>query len=567
MNGKKQKLELTWIGKENRPKLEPRIFLEDPEKSYHAKQRVSENDIFDNRLIFGDNLLALKALEQEFAGKVKCVFIDPPYNTGSAFTHYDDGVEHSIWLSLMRDRLELIYRLLSKQGSLWITIDDNEAHYLKVLCDEVFGRSNFVANVVWQKKYSPGNNQSGISSDIDHILVYAKDIRSWQWNLLPRTEKQDAAYKNPDGDPRGIWKTSDLTRAEHRDRDYYPITTPSGKKVWPATGRSWSRPPEEIARLRADNRLWFGPKGDSKPSLKRFLTEVQEGVVAKALWPRNEVGDNEEAKREAKVLNEPDIFATPKPERLLQRIVLLATRNGDIILDSFAGSGTTGAVAQKMGRRWIMVELGEHCHTHIIPRLKKVIDGEDKGGITEAVNWKGGGGFRYYRLAPSLLEVDGFGNPVISKQYNAAMLTQAMCKLMGFAYAPSEEVYWQQGHSTETDFIYVTTQTMTRDHLAALNEEVGKKRSLLICCSAFRGKADAFHNLTLKKIPSAVLHKCEWGHDDYSLNVANLPQAPEPKAVQLMEDAPLEPKHARRRKAKPDAMPSLFGNADNGGAE
>ena len=214
-----------------------------------------------------------------------------------------------------------------------------------------------------------------------------------------------------------------------------------------------------------------------------------------------------------------------------------------------------------------MVELGEHCHTHIIPRLKKVIDGEDKGGITEAVNWKGGGGFRYYRLAPSLLEVDGFGNPVISKQYNAAMLTQAMCKLMGFAYAPSEEVYWQQGHSTETDFIYVTTQTMTRDHLAALNEEVGKKRSLLICCSAFRGKADAFHNLTLKKIPSAVLHKCEWGHDDYSLNVANLPQAPEPKAVQLMEDAPLEPKHARRRKAKPDAMPSLFGNADNGGAE
>ena len=190
---KKQKLELTWVGKENRPKLEPRILLEDPEKSYHAKQRVTENDIFDNRLIFGDNLLALKALEQEFAGKVKCVFIDPPYNTGSAFTHYDDGIEHSIWLSLMRDRLELIRRLLSNEGSLWITIDDNEAHYLKVLCDEVFGRANFVANAVWQKKYSPGNNQSGISSDIDHVLVYTKDLPSWQWNLLPRTQKQDAA--------------------------------------------------------------------------------------------------------------------------------------------------------------------------------------------------------------------------------------------------------------------------------------------------------------------------------------------------------------------------------------
>jgi adenine-specific DNA-methyltransferase len=214
-----------------------------------------------------------------------------------------------------------------------------------------------------------------------------------------------------------------------------------------------------------------------------------------------------------------------------------------------------------MGRRWIMVELGEHCHTHIIPRLKKVIDSEDKGGITEAVNWKGGGGFRYYRLAPSLLEVDSFGNLVISKQYNAAMLAQAMCKLMGFIYEPGE-LYWQQGHSTENDFIYVTTQTMTRDHLAALSEEVGKKRSLLICCSAFRGKPDAFPNLTLKKIPSAVLHKCEWGHDDYSLNVANLPQAPEPKPM-LLEDVPLEPKHQRKRKTRPEAMPSLF----DGGAE
>ena len=239
---KRQKLELTWIGKEKRPRLEPRILLEDPEKSYHAKHRVSDNDIFDNRLIFGDNLLALKALEAEFAGKVKCVFIDPPYNTGSAFTHYDDGLEHSIWLGLMRDRLEIIRRLLSDDGSLWITIDDNEAHYLKVLCDEVFGRMNFVANVVWQKKYSPGNNQKGISSDLDHVLVFARDSQKWAWNLLPRSEKQDAAYKNPDNDPRGLWKASDLTRAEHRDRDFYPIVTPSGKEVLPAKGRSWSRP-------------------------------------------------------------------------------------------------------------------------------------------------------------------------------------------------------------------------------------------------------------------------------------------------------------------------------------
>jgi adenine-specific DNA-methyltransferase len=219
-----------------------------------------------------------------------------------------------------------------------------------------------------------------------------------------------------------------------------------------------------------------------------------------------------------------------------------------------------------MGRRWIMVELGEHCHTHIIPRLKKVVDGEDKGGITEAVEWKGGGGFRYYRLAPSLLAEDSFGNLVINKQYNPAMLAEAMCKMMGFTYEPGE-FYWQQGHSTETDFIYVTTQTMTRDHLAALSEEVGKKRTVLVCCSAFRGKTDAFPNLTLKKIPLAVLHKCEWGHDDYSLNVANLPQAPEPAPAPAANEPTLEPKHARKRRTRPDDMPSLFGSNGQGGAE
>ena len=570
MNGKKQKLELTWIGKENRPKLEPRILLEDPEKSYHAKQRVSGNDIFDNRLIFGDNLLALKALEQEFAGKVKCVFIDPPYNTGSAFTHYDDGVEHSIWLSLMRDRLELIRQLLSFDGSLWITIDDNEAHYLKVLCDEVFGRFNFVANVIWQKRFSPNSTAQFISDSHDHVLVYAKEKASWKRKLLPRDERQKSNYKNPDNDPRGPWTSGDLSARNSYSLGIYPVTTPSGRVIsGPPKGMYWRVSKEKLQEMDRDKRIWWGKSGDNVPRVKRFLSEVMEGIVPQTVWLHDEVGNTQEAKKEVIAVVPPsaDVFQTPKPERLLRRVLDLASNPGDLVLDSFAGSGSTGTTAHKMGRRWIMVELGDHCHTHIIPRLKKVIDGEDKGGITEAVNWNGGGGFRYYRLAPSLLEVDSFGNPVISKQYNAAMLSQAMCKLMGFTYAPSEEVYWRQGHSTESDFIYVTTQTMTRDHLAALSEEVGKKRSLLVCCSAFRGKADAFHNLTLKKIPSAVLHKCEWGHDDYSLNVANLPQAPEPKAVQLPEDAPLESKHARKRKTKPDSMPSLFGNAENGGAE
>jgi len=524
----KQKLELTWIGKENRAKLEPRILLEEPERSYHAGQRVTDADIYDNLLIQGDNLLALKALESDYSGKVKCIFIDPPYNTGSAFEHYDDGIEHSLWLSLMRDRVVLMQKLLSNRGSLWVSLDDNEAHYFRVMADEVFGRRNFVADVAWQKKYSPGNNQKGLSSDNDHILIWAKDVDQWEWNLLPRTDKQDAAYKNPDNDPRGLWKPSDLTRSEHRDRDFYAIVTPSGKEVFPAAGRSWSRPPEEIERLRADQRLWFGPKGDAKPSLKRFLTEVQDGVVARTIWLRDDVGDNEEAKKEAKSFNSEDIFATPKPERLIQRVLQIATNTGDLVLDSFLGSGTTAAVAHKMGRRWIGIELGEHCHTHCLPRLKKVVDGADPGGITEAFGWKGGGGFRYYRLAPSLLSQDKWGNWVISQDYNAPMLAEAICKLEGFTYAPSDTIYWQHGQSTEQDFLYVTTASLNHDQLQQLSDEVGSDRSLLVVCTSFRGRKEGYPNLTVKKIPKAVLTRCEWGHDDYSLKVENLPTAPKP---------------------------------------
>jgi adenine-specific DNA-methyltransferase len=538
MQNKKQKLELTWIGKENRPKLEPRILLEEPEKSYHAAHRVSKKDIFDNRLIFGDNLLALKALEQEFAGKVKCVFIDPPYNTGSAFTHFDDGVEHSIWLSLMRDRLELIRRLLSDDGSLWITIDDNEAHYLKVMCDEVFGRANFVSNVVWQKKSSPQPNAVWLSDSHDHILVYAKSKADWRPNMLIRSEEANSRYKNPDNDPRGPWTSGDCTisltggqRGAQFARtgvseNIYEIVTPSGRKVSPPPGTCWRFSKSRFKELVNDNQIYFGESGKNVPRYKRFLSQVQEGIVCMTVWLRTEVGDNQDAKREVMAFNSEQVFSTPKPERLLQRIVELSSKPGDIVLDSFAGSGTTGAVAHKMGRRWIMVELGEHCHTHIIPRLTKVIDGEDKGGITEEVEWKGGGGFRYYKIAPSLLKEDKWGNWVISKEYNAAMLAEALCKLEGFTYAPSDSVYWQQGRSSEQDFLYVTTAQLNHDQLQQLSDEVGQDRTLLVLCTAFRGRADRYPNLTVKKIPKQVLSRCEWGHDDYSLQVDNLPKAP-----------------------------------------
>lgn len=581
MSGRNLRLELTWIGKETRPKLEPRILLEEPGRSYHAGHLVTDGDLFDNRLIFGDNLLALKALEAEFAGKVKCVFIDPPYNTGSAFTHYDDGVEHSIWLSLMRDRLEIIRRLLSDDGSLWITIDDNEAHYLKVLCDEVFGRANFVANIVWQKRTSR-ENRAAIGSSHDHLLLYAKcGAITWKGsrNLLP---SNDAGFSNPDNDPRGSWRSIPFSAQGYRPNQMYEIRTSSGDVVLPPKGRCWAATEPVFQRLRDEGRIYFPNNGSGRPRVKQYAGE-EGGLVPMTWWNAESFGDNETAKKEILALfPEQEPFGTPKPEELLRGVIHIATNPGELILDSFAGSGTTGAVAHKMGRRWIMVELGEHCHTHIIPRLKKVIDGEDPGGITEAVGWKGGGGFRYYRLAPSLMEKDAWGNWVINKQYNAAQLAEALCKLEGFTYAPSDAVYWQHGYSTERDFIYITTATLSHEQLQELNEEVGdydrapspqpspargegdaavlsqgeQGATLLVLCPAFRGKGD-YPNLTVKKIPKQVLSRCEWGHDDYSLRVENLPKAvPEP-------ERPLSPalsREGRGSKAEAAGQQGLFGD-------
>ena len=528
---KKQKLELTWIGKEHRPKLEPRILIEDPTKSHHAKQRVTDNDLFDNRLIFGDNLLALKALEQEFAGKIKCIFIDPPYNTGSAFTHYDDGVEHSIWLSLMRDRLELLRVLLSVDGSIWIAIDDNEAHYLKVLCDEVFGRSNFRGNIIWHKKYSPQNDDKGVTAAHDHILAYSKQKESLSVNLLPRTLEMDARYDKDDNDGKGPWKSGDLTSKTKARGHSYPIVGPDGQTHLPSPGRQWAPSLDTFKRWTSEGKIWFGPRGNSRPSIKQYLKEVQAGIVPLSIWFRDEVGDNQEAKREVIFHNSEVVFDTPKPERLIQRVITIATNPGDLVLDSFLGSGTTAAVAHKMGRRWIGIELGEHCDTHCLPRLMKVVDGADPGGVTEAVEWKGGGGFRYYRLAPSLLTQDKWGQWVISQEYNAPMLAEAVCKLEGFSYAPSDTLYWQHGYSTERDFLYTTTANLNHDQLQQLSDEVGAERSLLVVCSSFRGRKEGYPNLTVKKIPKAVLGRCEWGKDDYSLKVENLPKAP-PKVSQ-----------------------------------
>lgn len=378
-------------------------------------QSVHGDSTSGNLLIQGDNLLALKALMPAYRGRVKCIFIDPPYNTQSAFEHYNDKLEHSLWLTMMLPRLQLLRDLLSEDGSIWVTIDDNEGHYLKVLMDEIFGRVNFVANVVWEKKYAPQNNAEWLSDSHDHILAYAKDKQTWRPKPLPRSIEMDARYKNPDNDPRGDWKPSDFTislSGGQRGAQFaktgvseniYEITTPSGRKLLPARGRCWGATPARFAELLADGRIWFGIDGSNVPAQKRFLTEVQNGVVAKTIWFRNEVGDNQDAKREVVAINETEVFGTPKPEQLLHRVMSLATIAGDLVLDSFLGSGTTAAVAHKMGRRWIGIEMGEHARTHCLPRLEKVIAGE-QGGISKAVNWQGGGGFRFLTLGNAIFD-------------------------------------------------------------------------------------------------------------------------------------------------------------------
>ena len=505
----------------------------------------------------------MKALEQEFSGKIKCVFIDPPYNTGSAFTHYDDGLEHSIWLGLMRDRLEIIWKLLSDDGSLWITIDDNEAHYLKVMCDEVFGRANFIANMIWEKRTSRENRRV-FSFNHDHLLVYTKNKSKFEAvrNPLGLNAEVLSRYKNQDDDPRGAWQSvSANAQAGHATASqFYTFTLPSGRLVDPPKGRCWLYTKERMQQEIAAGNIWFGADGNNAPRIKKFLKDSEgKGLTPETIWPASEVGTNDDAKKGLlQLLPDHPVFDNPKPEGLLERVVHIATNPGDIVLDSFGGSGTTGAVAHKMGRRWIMVELGDHCHTHIIPRLHKVIDGEDKGGITGAVGWQGGGGFRYYSLAPSLIVNDRWGNPVVNPEYNAVQLAEALAKLEGFTYDPSELHWWQHGHSSERDFIYVTTQNLSAEQLQAISDDVGAEQSLLVCCAAFHGVTAAqasarWPNLTLKKIPKMVLSRCEWGHDDYSLNVVNLPMAEEP----MPEPAPA-PKAVTRKAVSPD-QGGLFG--------
>ena len=398
---------LHWLTREQDARAAARTPYRLLEEAPDLSAGDADSDDSGNLLIEGDNLEALKALLPFYSGRMKCVCIDPPYNTRSAFEHYDDNLEHTQWLAMMWPRLELLRELLAEDGSIWVSIDDNEGHYLKVVMDEIFGRRNFVDTMVWRKNYSPKSSARHFSSDHDYLLVFAKDSGSFVPNPMPRTEKQDKAYRNPDDDPRGPWKMSDLSARNPYSLGRYAITAPSGRVIsGPPGGNYWRVSEEAFRKLDSDNRIWWGRKGDSIPQIKRFLSEVKQGVTPQTLWSYEDVGHTQEAKKEILALFGQDVFLTPKPERLVERIIHVATNPGDLVLDSFLGSGTTAAVAHKMGRRWIGIEMGEHAVTHCAPRLRKVIEGE-QGGISGRVGWQGGGGFRFYRLGPTVFDEAG----------------------------------------------------------------------------------------------------------------------------------------------------------------
>ncbi len=428
---------LDWIGK----KAVVNHHREVPYRLIHCEKDKSVGDPdAGNLLVQGDNLEALKALLPYYAGKVKCIYIDPPYNTGNEGWVYNDNTNspeikawlgatvgkeaedlsrHDKWLCMMYPRLRLLKEFLSDDGSIWISIDDNEVHGLKLILDEIFGRRNFISNVIWQKKFAPQNDAYLFDQSHESVLVYASKIESTGFNLLPRTDAMNDRYKNPDNDPRGPWTSDNPLRREYREYAFYEITTPAGRKVTPPPGSSWRFNKEEVPGLIADNRLWFGKDGKGVPRIKRFLSEVKDGIIPQSIWFHDQVGNTQEAKKEVIALNRENIFDTPKPERLLQRVIAIATQLGDLVLDSFAGSGTTGAVAHKMGRKHISVEMGEHAHTHIVPRYRKVVEGEG-GGISDEVGWQGGGGFRFCTLGEPLFDPDGNVSPAVTYQDLAA---------------------------------------------------------------------------------------------------------------------------------------------------
>ncbi len=516
------KLELTWYGKDKEIKVEPRILIENKDLSNTVHDKDAEN-----MLIHGDNLLALEALLSSFEGKIKCIYIDPPYNTGNAFEYYNDNLEHSIWLNLMSPRFKTMKRLLADDGSIWVNLDDNEAHYCKVLLDSIFGRNNFLCDIAWEKRYSPPADIKDFGWVHDHILVYRK-TPAFVRNLLPFTDDQVGRYKNPDNDPRGPWKAADYTcryTAKQRPNLYYPIIQPiTGEEIWPKETRVWANSKEEHEKNVRENRLWWGKSGKNRvPAKKNYISDIQQGMMPMSLWHYQMAGTNQDAKKESMSLFGNDPFPTPKPEKLIQCILTIATNPNDIVLDSFLGSGTTVAVSHKMGRRYIGVEMGEHAYTHCKTRLDKVIDG-DQGGISKALKWQGGGGYRFYELAPTLIKKDSFDEDIINPEYDANMLASAVALHEGFTYEPDSETFWKQARGSEKSYLFTTTRHLDGAFLDSIKDGLKDDEFLIIACKSYQAGLDkAYSNIVIKKIPQMLLDNCEFDKS-YDLNIICPPE-------------------------------------------
>lgn len=561
---KLQKLELTWIGKGDESVLEPRILIENPEYSFGDPNS-------QNMLIHGDNLLTLKALEQDYAGKIKCIYIDPPFNTGQAFEHYDDNLEHSIWLNLMHQRISILYNLLDNSGLFWIHLDDTEVHYCKILLDEIFTRNGFVSHITYERSGVAGLGQGGfLVNTTEHILLYKKGslpnrTNLGYYNLEQKIMKRYNRYLKDEGTkflirefnsksnglPVKVYKhidfnietipLKDFVKNEDAIRNFYALNLNRvfrGNQI--QKENSFQKDLiKEMDKTSLYSVEYIPSRGKYENTnttlyyynaeLLSWLSDTAEVIDNKVVKSQKltSLWDNEDIPK-ADIANEGGIYfpRSKKPEQLIKRIIEVSTIPGDIVLDSFLGSGTTAAVAHKMGRKWIGVELGEHAKTHCFPRLKMVVDGSDQGGISKSVNWNGGGGFKFYELAPSLLNEDKYGNLVINKEYNSSMLAAAMTKQEGYKYLPDETVYWKQGKSSEQDYIYTTTQFITVETLERIHDEMQPGESLLICCTAFQKDCkNRFGNITIKKIPQILLGRCEFGKEDYSLNIINMPAA------------------------------------------
>lgn len=574
-----QKLELTWVGKNDpREHIEPRILIEDPSRSYGDKDT-------ENMIIHGDNLLGLRAIEDKYTNSIKCIYIDPPYNTGEAFENYDDNLEHSIWLDLMRSRLMILRRLLCEDGTIWIQIDDEEQAYLKVLCDEVFGRNNFVNMVSVNMKNIAGASGGGedkrMKKNCEYILVYAKEYsllplfngpyvykeiydevlsykgsgKSWHYtSVLVNEGEKEYVASTVDGDGNEIKVYRRINTEIMSVRQLMKRDGLTEKEVYYKYGRfifeakdAQSSIRQRVIQAKKENNITedvisieYVPKtGKRKGRLyEQFykgdkcrlfawlkdISEVKDDVLYKkelqgTYWDMTSCINN--LTKEGSV----QFPKGKKPEKLVGQIFSMTTQPGDIVLDSFLGSGTSAAVAHKMGRTYIGIELGDQAYTHCCPRLQHVIDGEDQGGITASEKWEGGGGFKFYELAPSLLQIDSHGQLVINKEYNANMLAAAMAKHEGFDYEPSSDFYWKQGKSSENDYIYTTTQFLTKQSLEKIHDEMSDEESLLICCKAFQPECEsAFKNIAIKKIPKMLLGRCEFDKNNYNLNIISLPK-------------------------------------------